>query len=99
MRASPSEGLPSREGVAWFGLGRARATLSAVAGRDGSRLSAAEAPDLADRAMADLRQAFATGYRDPADYRREPALDPLRGRDDFQLLMLDLAFPSEPFAR
>jgi serine/threonine protein kinase len=82
------EGLPSRPGVDWFGLGCARATLSA-----------AEAPELAARAMADLRQAVAKGYRNPAEYRREPALDPLRGRDDFRVLMLDLAFPSDVFAR
>ncbi len=93
------EGLPSREGAQWFALGCARATLSAAAGRDGSGALAAEARDLADRAMADLRQAVATGYRNPADYRREPALGPLRGRDDFRLLMLDLAFPADPFAR
>jgi hypothetical protein len=26
-------------------------------------------------------------------------LDPLRDREDFRLLMLDLAMPSDPFAR
>ena len=30
--------------------------------------------------------------------RTEPALDVLRGRDDFRLLMLDLAMPADPFA-
>ena len=39
------------------------------------------------------------GYRNPAQYRYEPALAPLRGRDDFRLLLLDLAFPADPFAR
>jgi len=29
--------------------------------------------------------------------RIESALDPLRSRDDFRLLMMDLAFPAEPF--
>jgi hypothetical protein len=38
------------------------------------------------------------GHRSPDAYRHEDALDPLRGRTDFQLLMMDLAFPSEPFA-
>jgi hypothetical protein len=38
------------------------------------------------------------GYRDADAYRTEDALDPLRGREDFKLLMMDLAFPVEPFA-
>ena len=36
--------------------------------------------------------------RDRDDFRRQPALDPLRGRDVFRLMM-DLAMPSDPFAR
>ena len=48
--------------------------------------------------MDDLRRAAAMGYRNPAVYRYEPALAPLRGRDDFRLLMMDLAFPADPFA-
>jgi hypothetical protein len=80
-------------------LACARATLAAAAGRDGAGPSAAEAPGLADRAMADLRNAAAAGYRNPPMYRYEPALRPLRGRDDFQLLLMDLAMPSDPFAR
>jgi hypothetical protein len=39
------------------------------------------------------------GYRNPDAYRTEDALDPLRGRDDFRMLMMDLAMPAEPFAR
>jgi hypothetical protein len=31
-------------------------------------------------------------------YRTESPLDPLRNRPDFRLLMLDLAFPTQPFA-
>jgi eukaryotic-like serine/threonine-protein kinase len=93
------EGLPSRQGVFWFGLDCPRSTLSAAAGRDGSGLTAAEAPDLTARAMADLRQAVAIGYRDLVNYRRESALDPLRGRDDFRVLLLDVAFSVNPFAR
>jgi hypothetical protein len=46
-----------------------------------------------------LRRAAATGYRSPDAYRTEDALDPLRGRDDFRLLMMDLVFPAEAFAR
>jgi hypothetical protein len=71
----------------------------AAAGRDGAEPSAAEAPGLADRAMNDLRRAVAAAYPSPAVYRYEPALNPLRGRDDFQLLMMDLTMPADPFAR
>ena len=50
----------------------------------------------ADRAMAKLTKAVAAGYRDVATLRKEPALDPLRSRPDFQALMMDLAFPANP---
>ncbi len=46
-----------------------------------------------------LQQAAGLGYRNPATYRSETALDSLRGRQDFSLLMLDLAFPKDSFAR
>ena len=39
------------------------------------------------------------GYRHYNEFRTDPALHPLRDRDDFRLLMLDLAFPNHPFAR
>ena len=38
-----------------------------------------------------------TDYYDPR--RKEANLAPLRGRPEFRLLMMDLAFPTEPFAR
>jgi hypothetical protein len=38
------------------------------------------------------------GYRSPDAYRTEDALDTLRDRPDFRLLMMDLAMPTEPFA-
>jgi eukaryotic-like serine/threonine-protein kinase len=91
------EGLPSRLGREWFALACARATLAAAAGR-GERTSALLAPGLADQAMTDLRQAAAGGWRNPAAYRYEPALGPLRDREDFKLLMMDLAMPAKPFA-
>ena len=39
------------------------------------------------------------GWRNPARYRYEPALGPLRSRDDFRELMRNLEFPADPFAR
>jgi hypothetical protein len=38
------------------------------------------------------------GYRNAPAWRTEPARDPLRSRDDFRLLMMDVAFPAEPSA-
>jgi hypothetical protein len=48
--------------------------------------------------MALLHKAVAMGWRDPAPSRAEDALDPLRSRSDFQLLMMDLAMPVDPFS-
>jgi eukaryotic-like serine/threonine-protein kinase len=48
--------------------------------------------------MAALRRAVAAGFRDRASALSDPDLTPLRSRDDFRLLMLDLAFPAEPLA-
>ena len=48
--------------------------------------------------MDTLRRAVAAGYRSVDWIRRDPDLDPLRSRPDFQLLMLDLDFPDDPLA-
>jgi hypothetical protein len=39
------------------------------------------------------------GLSRPRTFRIEAALGPLRGREDFRLLMMDLAFPAKMFAR
>src|SRR5262249_36786824 len=51
-----------------------------------------------DHAMTWLRLAVRSGWTDREQIRRDPDLDPLRGRDDFRLLMMDLAMPADPFA-
>jgi hypothetical protein len=66
--------------------------------RAGSGVSAAEESEEATRAMRWPRRAVGTGYRNANEVRIESALDPLRPRDDFRLIMMDLAFPAEPFA-
>jgi hypothetical protein len=45
-----------------------------------------------------LRRAVGVGYRNANEVRIESALDPLRSQDDFRLIMMDLAFPVDPFA-
>ena len=74
-------------------------SLSWAAGRPGSGVSAGEADAEAAKALALLRRAAETGFRNLATYRNETALDPLRNRPDFRALMMDLAFPAEPFER
>ena len=46
--------------------------------------------------MVELRQAVAGGIKSLEDYRTDPNLDPLRGREDFRALLMDLAFPVRP---
>jgi eukaryotic-like serine/threonine-protein kinase len=70
------------------------AMLADAAGREGSGAG----PTEAGRAMDILRRAVAMGFRSADRYRVEPALEPLRDREDFRLLMMDLAMPADPFA-
>jgi hypothetical protein len=76
----------------------ARAALSGLAAQDGLGVSGGEAVAEADAAMALFRRAVGMGYRNPDAYRATDALDPLRGRDDFRLWMMDLAMPPDSFA-
>jgi hypothetical protein len=73
------------------------AMLSGLAGLPGSSMTASDGAIEAERAMDILRGIFATSYRDQGP-RTEPALDLLRSRPDFQLLMMDVAFPNDPLA-
>lgn len=52
-----------------------------------------------DRAVALLRRAVAMGFRDSSQLARDPDLDGIRDHPDFRLLMMDLAFPPDPFPR
>jgi eukaryotic-like serine/threonine-protein kinase len=75
------------------------ASLAGLADAKGSGVSRVEGTAHADEAMAILHRAVAGGFRDIGLLRVESGLDPLRSRDDFRLLMMDLAMPAEPFAR
>ena len=92
------DGLPSPSRENRFLLASSHAALSGLAGRPGSGISAAEAVTEAEAAMAGLRKAVAMGYRQLDSFRTEDSLNPLRSRDDFKLLMMDLAMPAAPFA-
>jgi hypothetical protein len=54
---------------------------------------------LANRAMELLRESVAKGYRNTDDCRTEDALNLVRGRPDFRLLIMDLENPDDPCAR
>ena len=58
-----------------------------------------EARRYADRAMDLLREAVASGFRNPELLECEPIFAPLRKRPDFRDLVTDAAFPADPFAR
>jgi eukaryotic-like serine/threonine-protein kinase len=82
-----------------FFRGCSHACMAGLAGRPGSGVSVAEGADHAEKAMALLREAVTKRYRNPDTYQSESALDPLRGRSDFQALLMDLVFPTNPFAK
>ncbi len=97
MRRAHYEGAKTLDSQQSFFRACCHAGLAGLAGRPGSGVSAAEGADKAEKAMVVLSKAVALGYRDPKDYRTESALDPLRNRPDFQVMMMDLVFPTEPF--
>ena len=97
--AAEYEGLPSLSGFQRYALACCHAALAAAANREQAVISAGEGEAEAAKAMTLLHEAVAQGYRDTGTMAGESALDPLRNRPDFQALMMDLAFPAEPFTR
>jgi len=82
-----------------YNLACGHSLLAGLAAEPGSGITAAEEQADADEAIEWLRRAVAAGYRKLTFMRVDPDLDSLRSRPDFQLLMMDLAFPAEPFSR
>ena len=90
---------PYRDDFYNLGCAHARlATSSDPIGRVPTPEEESEARAHADQAIATLRRAVAVGYRDITSLRADPDLDPLRSRLDFRLLLLDAAFPDDPFS-
>jgi hypothetical protein len=75
------------------------AALAGLAGATGSGVSPGQWQTEADQAMDQLRRAVGMGFRKLDGFRTEAALGPLRGREDFRLMMMDLAMPDEPFSK
>ncbi|QEH35161.1 Serine/threonine-protein kinase PrkC [Aquisphaera giovannonii] len=74
------------------------AAILAMSGYPGAQVWSYDARWAGEAAMAALRRAAAAGFRDATFLRESEQLAPLRGRPDFQLFLMDLAFPAEPFA-
>jgi hypothetical protein len=90
---------PSPE--SWCLKARARAQLgkALAAASVGSTASGDDRPSTHfETATAMLQRALAAGYRDRPWVATDPAIDPLRTRPDFRLLMMDMAMPTEVFA-
>jgi serine/threonine-protein kinase len=82
-----------------YNLACYHSVLAAIAGSPESGLTSAEGLAESDRAMADLHRAAAAGFRMGSLMAHDRELAALRSRRDFQALMMDLAFPDDPFAR
>jgi serine/threonine-protein kinase len=93
------ERLPTLEPSNRYNLACGYAQLAGIATLPGSGMTPAEGRAAADLAMQWLHSAVAAGYRNVDLMRKDRDLDPLRSRDDFGLLMMDLAMPDDPFAR
>ncbi len=87
------------DGYNLYNLACFRSLLSGMAAQPGSGLTPSEASGFGEQAVGALRRAIAAGFRDVGFMRRDTDLDALRPRPDFQILLLDLAFPENPFAR
>jgi eukaryotic-like serine/threonine-protein kinase len=93
------DGMRSLTGEQMFFRACCHACLSGLASRAGSNIAADVGHVDAGLAMQWLRRDVAAGYRSFGAYRNESGLNPIRSRPDFRLLMMDLAFPAEPFVR
>jgi serine/threonine-protein kinase len=82
-----------------YNLACSHAGLSGLAAEPGSEMTPDEGRAEAERAMECLARAVAAGYRNLEWMRLDGDLNALRPRADFQLLMMDVAFPDDPFAR
>jgi hypothetical protein len=97
LRCYRNPATNSRARWEFFYTAATHAALAGLAGQAGSGVSAADGAAEAETAMTLLRKAVAMNYRS-AGFRTDDALDSLRGRDDFRLLMMDVDLPAEPFA-
>jgi hypothetical protein len=94
-------GLRAPKPVDYYSMARAHALIGGLLARSAS--NSARAPSDTptahfEAAMDLLRRAIEGGYREVDYIRSDKALDSLRSQPGFLLLLMDLAFPDEPFA-
>jgi serine/threonine-protein kinase len=87
------------DGFNLYNLACFRSLLSGIAAEPGSGLTSGDVSSLGEQAVLALRRAVDAGFRNVGFMRRDTDLDALRGRPDFEMLLLDLAFPEKPFGR
>jgi eukaryotic-like serine/threonine-protein kinase len=96
--AAAGQELAEDDPDAWFHLAAYHASgIPLVVGADPA--ADARRRHLADQAMEAISRAVGLGFGDHSKLRAERDFDPLRPRPGFQLMMMDLAMPSEPFTR
>jgi serine/threonine-protein kinase len=81
----------------FYNLACYHARLASIGSESRSGTPSAEIRLEADCAMNSLRRAVAAGFRILSLIGNDHDLDSLRRRGDFQLLMMDLRFPHDPF--
>jgi tetratricopeptide (TPR) repeat protein len=92
--------LDARDSELAFQLGRAHSLLGQLRSQvlgNGDKTESAHTEMEFSMAVQLLGQAFTSGYRNIPYIGTDRVLDPLRERPDFRLLMMDLAFPADPF--
>ncbi len=94
------ESLAEPTSAGLYDMARCRALIAGAASAPGSGLTLEIGQAEAERAVADLRRAVMAGYANVPWLRTgDPDLNPIRPRDDFQVLIMDIDFPKNPLEK
>jgi tetratricopeptide (TPR) repeat protein len=94
------EALTSPTPVDRYDVACCHSLIAGAAAEPSSGLTPTDARAEAELAVAGVREAFARGYGNIEWVRRgDPDLKPIRRRPDFQMLMMDLIMPADPFVK
>jgi len=92
------EGLANPSPGDLYDIACCQSLLCGAAIEAGSGLTLAAARAEADKAIERLRRVISAGWSQAALMRFDTDLDPIRSRQDFQLLVMDLGWPADSFA-
>ena len=95
VACKPGGGIQSWYNAACM-FAKAAALASTTAHTPGSQM---ESRRYKDRAIALLRRAVAMGFKEWKQLASDRDRNALRYHPDFQILMMDLAFPTDPFRK